>query len=498
MWSVVQLVFVLLVYRGICSQQEICTDLNFYLPRNDVLTVDENDFVNVTFWITVSACNQTNTFHKVTVHTKTNTGIREYDGAVTSSNDTCSGRQSIQCISLTGPATLYKQVNRSHVEIEWELTSIPSSHLILVQKRLNVLYPPVVISLTVNGSEVSGNYLIDEFQEVSISCTFDPGNPPGKFFLFDKTGNEIKATRGEDYLNLSLTLQCEDDWPTVRCEGSGSKTNKSVSFLVRCRPQFIDRYPTVVNSGIDYRWTFKMKVYTTVIEKCRLTSSSAHNSSILVNCTLTGDLPCPLLTLVITENVSVTRTTWFLSLCVEGGLLVTLNFTTPQKQTTGPGLFVGIVLLVIIVFAAFVVIVLLRKRKRKQSNNREIRAANESRVSTENLRGSFSRNPSAEADENNYISVLEVQEKKRRQKKGGMTDTAQSDDACGSAKIMESSTVSRERHPDGLIYGDLDFNSTRPCDDVIDTLPETEYAAINFSVKAPPPRDYKRKTNKII
>ncbi|PVD27197.1 hypothetical protein C0Q70_12351 [Pomacea canaliculata] len=125
-------------------------------------------------------------------------------------------------------------------------------------------------------------------------------------------------------------------------------------------------------------------------------------------------------------------------------------------------------------------------------------AANESRVSTENLRGSFSRNPSAEADENNYISVLEVQEKKRRQKKGGMTDTAQSDDACGSAKIMESSTVSRERHPDGLIYGDLDFNSTRPCDDVIDTLPETEYAAINFSVKAPPPRDYKRKTNKII
>ncbi|XP_025100492.1 uncharacterized protein LOC112567851 [Pomacea canaliculata] len=334
MWSVVHLVFLLLVYRGICSQQETCTDLNFYPPTNDVLSVDENDFVNVTFWIKEMACSQTIFFHKVTVHTKTNTGIREYDGTVTYSNDKCSGRQSIQCISPTGPATLYKQVNRSHVLIEWELTSIPSGDFILIQKKLNVLYPPDVTSFTVNGSEVSGNYLINEFQEVSISCTFDPGNPPRKFFLLDKAGNEIKATRGEDSLNLSLTLRCQHDWPTVRCEGSGSKT---VSFLVRCRPQFIDRYPTVVNSGTVnsgtvYRWMFNVKAYTTVVEKCLLTSSSAHNSSILVKCTLTGDLPYPLLIVVIFENVSMARTTWFLSLCVEGGLSETLNFTTPQSE----------------------------------------------------------------------------------------------------------------------------------------------------------------------
>ncbi|XP_025100483.1 uncharacterized protein LOC112567849 isoform X2 [Pomacea canaliculata] len=233
MWPAVHLVFVLLVYWAVCSQQETCTDLNFYPHRNDVLYVNENDFVNLTFWFNVSACNQTNIVHKVTVHTKTTTGI-EYDGAVTYNNGKCTGRQSIQCITPTGPATLYKQVNRSHLLIELEFSSPPSDDLISLQKKLNVLYPPDVTSLTVNGSEVSGNYLIDEFQEVSISCTFDPGNPPGKFFLFDKTGNEIKATRGEDYLNLSLTLRCEHDWPTVRCEGSGSKTNKSVSFLVRC------------------------------------------------------------------------------------------------------------------------------------------------------------------------------------------------------------------------------------------------------------------------
>ncbi|PVD27202.1 hypothetical protein C0Q70_12356 [Pomacea canaliculata] len=317
MWSVVHLVFLLLVYRGICSQQETCTDLNFYPPTNDVLSVDENDFVNVTFWIKEMACSQTIFFHKVTVHTKTNTGIREYDGTVTYSNDKCSGRQSIQCISPTGPATLYKQVNRSHVLIEWELTSIPSGDFILIQKKLNVL----------------------------------------------------------------------------------------------CRPQFIDRYPTVVNSGTVnsgtvYRWMFNVKAYTTVVEKCLLTSSSAHNSSILVKCTLTGDLPYPLLIVVIFENVSMARTTWFLSLCVEGGLSETLNFTTPQS---------------------------------------------------------------------------------------GMTDTAQADDARGSAKIMKRSTVSRERHPDGLIYGDLDFTSTRPCDDVIDTLPEMEYAAINQVITDERPiRSFKR------
>ncbi|XP_025102123.1 uncharacterized protein LOC112568830 isoform X2 [Pomacea canaliculata] len=328
MWSTVGVVCVLLMHQAVFLREEVCTDLNFYTLTNDVLSVDENDFVNVTFWIKELACNQTNTLHKVTVHTQINTGVHEYDGRVTSSEGNCSGRLSIQCISLTGPATLYKPVNRSHVQIEWELSSTPSDDLISIQKKLNVFYPPAVKSLTVDKSEVSGNCLINDLQEVSISCTFHPGNPPRKLFLFDKTGNEIKATRGEDYLNLSLTLRCEHDWPTVRCEGSGSKTIKSVSFLVRCRPQFIDRYPTVVYSGRDYRWTFKIKVHTTVVEKCLLTSSSRNNSNILVNCTLIGDLPYLLLTLVISENNSLKGENWSLGLRVGGGFSETLNFRT--------------------------------------------------------------------------------------------------------------------------------------------------------------------------
>lgn len=91
--------------------------------------------------------------------------------------------------------------------------------------------PPKVTSLTVDGHEVNGTHLINEGQEVTISCSFNPGNPPVNFRLVDKT-RELAVGAGRNY---SLSIQCEDNWPRVNCEGNGSAENRTVSFLLKCK-----------------------------------------------------------------------------------------------------------------------------------------------------------------------------------------------------------------------------------------------------------------------
>lgn len=93
--------------------------------------------------------------------------------------------------------------------------------------------PTQVTSLTVDGQEVNGTHLISESQKVRVSCSFDKGNPPVTFSLVNNNGKEL--VRGSGPLTYSLLVHCEDDWPTVRCEGNGSEQNRSVSFLVKCK-----------------------------------------------------------------------------------------------------------------------------------------------------------------------------------------------------------------------------------------------------------------------
>lgn len=97
------------------------------------------------------------------------------------------------------------------------------------------LDPPSVTSLIVNGNEVNGDYIINERKEISISCFVDKGNPQVSFQLLDKYGSELKSDINGGHLNYLLTARCEDDWPMIRCEGSRSVRNRSVSFLVRCK-----------------------------------------------------------------------------------------------------------------------------------------------------------------------------------------------------------------------------------------------------------------------
>ncbi|XP_025103197.1 uncharacterized protein LOC112569589 [Pomacea canaliculata] len=214
---------------------QACAELTFHHFKEEDLSVVENHFFHVTFWVNMSTCKESNTSHKIIVHTRTKTGSLEYDGTITYWNDTCTERpgKSVRCISPTGPAELNRTVNRSHVQIEWELISTHSDSSTFIRKNLTVLYPPKVSSFTIDKNEVNGNYLINEGKEVNISCSFDKGNPQTVFFLLDKTGKEINVSRSEEQLIHSVTVRCQDDWPLVRCEGTGSEKNTSVTLLAK-------------------------------------------------------------------------------------------------------------------------------------------------------------------------------------------------------------------------------------------------------------------------
>ncbi|XP_025100903.1 uncharacterized protein LOC112568078 isoform X2 [Pomacea canaliculata] len=318
---------------------QACPELTFLHFKED-LSVVENHFVHVTFWVNVSTCNEKNTSHRILVHTRTKTGSLEYDGTIIYWRDSCTERpeKSVQCISPTGPAELNRTVNRSHMQIEWELISTHSDSPTFIRTNLTVLYPPKVSSFTIDKNEANGNYLINEGKAVDISCSFDKGNPQTVFFLLDKTGKEINTSRSEEQLTHSLTVRCQDDWPIVGCEGAGSEKNTSVTLLAKCRPQFLDRYPRVVVSGIYENWVFNIKSHTTVVEKCLLWSlPSGNNLSSKVNCNLLGDPPILLLTVAILGNASTKEKIWSLGLYVEGGFSETLVFTKHLAVVAGHG-----------------------------------------------------------------------------------------------------------------------------------------------------------------
>lgn len=96
--------------------------LQFYHLEEDLLSIMEDHHINVTFGMNMSACNQSSQLYKVTVLTSTNNGSLEYDGSITFSKDECSGirQKSVHCLTSSGPAQLYKRVNRSHELIVWE------------------------------------------------------------------------------------------------------------------------------------------------------------------------------------------------------------------------------------------------------------------------------------------------------------------------------------------------------------------------------------------
>ncbi|XP_025101155.1 uncharacterized protein LOC112568196 [Pomacea canaliculata] len=331
--------FALFVIQAIlCLKQEQCT-VSWHLQEKS-LSVLENSFANVTFEMNSLACSESNMPYKVMVNTKTNSGDVEYDGTVTYLGDTCTATPftSVRCITPTGPAELHRRVNRSHVAVEWNWkwkdTQFSSFTTMRKELAIAVLYPPGVTSLTVNGDDVNGNILVNESQEVNISCSFDKGNPPTNFLLLNERGHELQVYRDEQTITHSLRLQCAEDWPTVKCEGNASQKNRSVSFLVSCPPQFMAKHPQVTAGAAYESWTLRVKAHTTEIENClAIPLSLGENKNREVSCTLTGSPPELLLTVLVNnEDTRGMEGLWSLSFRNERGSSGTLVFTKPSSK----------------------------------------------------------------------------------------------------------------------------------------------------------------------
>ncbi|XP_025103323.1 uncharacterized protein LOC112569667 [Pomacea canaliculata] len=195
--------------------------------------------------------------------------------------------------------------------------------------RVEVLYPPEVTSLTVGGEDFTSPYFINDGQKVYISCSFDKGNPPATFKLLDKYGQVLKSRRDERYLNYSLTAQCEDDWPIVRCEGSGSKQNRSVTFFVRCPPRFVEKPIKIVNLQTFQVLTFRVKAHTTTLTACLLTPEASDNNVTRgVSCILSGQPPDLLLTVHLHKESNISQGNWSLILRNEIGSATTTLMIT--------------------------------------------------------------------------------------------------------------------------------------------------------------------------
>lgn len=117
--------------------------LEFYHLNESALSVSENRSANVTFGMNISACSHSNTPYKVKVYTRTKSGSLEYDGTVTYLRDTCTPtpNTSVRCITPTGPAELYRKVNRTHVAVEWNWLwkDIRFSNFTAMQQKLQLI-----------------------------------------------------------------------------------------------------------------------------------------------------------------------------------------------------------------------------------------------------------------------------------------------------------------------------------------------------------------------
>ncbi|XP_025103334.1 uncharacterized protein LOC112569672 [Pomacea canaliculata] len=179
--------------------------------------------------------------------------------------------------------------------------------------RVQLLHPPKVTSLNIDGQEVNETHLINEGQQVTISCSFDTGNPPVTFRLVDRTGKEL--TTDKENLSTLLSVKCEDTWPLVRCEGDRSEQNRSVLLLVRCPPLFVSTLPKIVKNEMYETWIFNIKAHTKTINRCFLTTTESGEKPVTeVDCFLSGNPPYFVLTVVLSNNDRLENGYWTLTL----------------------------------------------------------------------------------------------------------------------------------------------------------------------------------------
>ncbi|XP_025100897.1 uncharacterized protein LOC112568076 isoform X2 [Pomacea canaliculata] len=431
----VKYIYVLLMLHETALSQN-CTFLEFYNFNGDTFEVSENSNVNLTFWLNTSVCKQSDVKYRIEVNTKTDKNTQEHEGQIAQRNGQCAAvlPRSVGCLSQAGPAVFYKKVNRSHVEIEWTWTwqNKDSRKFYTLKKilKLNVSYPPSVESLTVDGHEASGTYLLNDGQKVNVFCSFEKGNPTSRFHLLDQKRVKMATSYTEEYIDQSLTVHCEDDWPIISCEGKRSKQNRSVSFLVKCPPQFVNSTVKIDSSSDEQTITLNVKSYSSATGKCVLTPLSLlHNTQRQVTCNIRGEPPDLDLSFPFAnENRSIKE--WILTYQNEGGsanITIILNkniedgtekdpLFTDKNGKMGPLIFTFSVLLIVIIIALVIVAALVVRKKRKENNGNTTSLEEKS----SDLRGSFTEDISTDSHLHNhtYVSASSVRNQKKGRSKG--------------------------------------------------------------------------------
>ncbi|XP_025103167.1 uncharacterized protein LOC112569568 [Pomacea canaliculata] len=234
---------------------------------------------------------------------------------------TCFGKhRAISDSSFTFEIRIALLVKRAFSLLKISITDNEEKFTTLRLIRLEVMYPPKVTNLTIDGLEVNGSYTIQEGHEVTIACYFHQGNPPATFHMVVKTGQELRYTR--DYGNIThlFFASCRDDWPVVVCKGEGSEYNQSVLILVKCPPQFVDNGTKTINPSERDTITFRVKAHTAVADMCVLTPMSSEDDIVKeVNCTLHGTPPDLVLSLHLGEKATSMEGKWILLLRNEKG-----------------------------------------------------------------------------------------------------------------------------------------------------------------------------------
>ncbi|XP_025101377.1 uncharacterized protein LOC112568334 [Pomacea canaliculata] len=231
-------------------------------------------------------------------------------------------------------------IKRTYTMVKWVFFKQMSSPVVLKHTTLHVTYPAKITSLLVNGEESNRTHLVDQNTVVNISCFFTSGNPPVSIRMVNDSGHVVTVKHEQGPLMMSLgVVHCHDVWPTIRCEAWGSELNRSVTILVKCRPQlsFITAEVPDVKRVLEGGMTFAMKSYTSDISRCLVNQEQPRTTMREVKCQIIGHAPNFTLTLDFVNNSGIGEGTWTLHVTSEdwnSSITFLINNNTGKSEST--------------------------------------------------------------------------------------------------------------------------------------------------------------------
>ena len=91
------------------------------------------------------------------------------------------------------------------------------------------------MTITVEGSK---RQTVEQGDNVTLTCTWNQGNPPHTAAIFDESNTRLVSLNitNSDVVQIEHVIygvQCKDSG-LFRCEAAGASVNKSILLLVKC------------------------------------------------------------------------------------------------------------------------------------------------------------------------------------------------------------------------------------------------------------------------